>query len=589
MASFKPNGPGCGDASCPRCTTGPCAQICTTVDPCAGHPAGSSVTLVQGATTTGPTNTDATGRLCMPATSGAYTITVSRSRFDTVTVSGTAKCPPPPTPVTYGPLYPSTTTSDATVGSVAWTNPSNADASDGVFATSTSTGSTPTQYLKALNFGFAVTADGTEALTGIKLEVGCKASAAATDSSVKLVVGGTIQATEKATGAALSTGGTAILTYGSNSDLWGTSGLLPTDVNGSTFGVVWSATSPGSGGGGSTNTGAVYPSTTADDNTGSFGSVSWVGVTNAEASDGVFATASIGVGNPSHLIKSSGHGFSVPGTATILGIKVEVGAKASGNSHDFKCFLVKGGTVQTGGTNQAANTALTTTLTNYTYGSSSDLWGGSWTPSDVNASNFGAAWSATSPAFPNNTVSVDYIRITVYYSTPGNTTISVDYMRLTVYTTRMTYEVRVNLVPSAGYGCLKSIGTRVVPVCPDPFPTTLYVTDSFFGDTTACTYVAPGPLPTVTQYWQGTRIRAGKVMYYQLYLTSGPTGAGSITSYGYILIDQNFQAPRASGAQARVTQDLAHCATPLAITFPPAAGAADSPYAGASTTYTWSE
>jgi hypothetical protein len=52
-----------------------------------------------------------------------------------------------------------------------------------------------------------------------------------------------------------------------------------------------------------------------------------------------------------------------------------------------------------------------------TYGSSTDLWGTTWTPADINAAGFGAALAVTeiSSRGANETAHVDHITITVHY------------------------------------------------------------------------------------------------------------------------------------------------------------------------------
>jgi len=101
---------------------------------------------------------------------------------------------------------PGTVVSDDTVGTVAWSNPDNAKASDNSYAT--------------------VLLDNLVAIL--------------TDYDVKLVKGGTVQGNNKATGTELTTTDT-IISYGGSSDLWGVS-LTPTDINSSNFGLVFAAT-----------------------------------------------------------------------------------------------------------------------------------------------------------------------------------------------------------------------------------------------------------------------------------------------------------------------------------------------------------
>lgn len=102
-----------------------------------------------------------------------------------------------------GPLSPGTMADDATVGTVAWTNPNNAKVSDNVYATA-------------------------DVTTG-----------PACDNSIKLVKGGVISGTDLSAGAGYPTSD-AYTSFGSSSNLWGLS-LVPGDINASNFGVAVSA------------------------------------------------------------------------------------------------------------------------------------------------------------------------------------------------------------------------------------------------------------------------------------------------------------------------------------------------------------
>ena len=141
-----------------------------------------------------------------------------------------------------GPNSPGTLADDSAVGGVVWSTPSNAAASDDSRATANLTGASGnTHYLKATNFGFSVS--GT--IDGILVEIERSANVnsgtrEAHDSIVKLVVGGSVVGSNKATATAYPTTD-AYASYGGAADLWG---LTPadTDINGSTFGVVLSTT-----------------------------------------------------------------------------------------------------------------------------------------------------------------------------------------------------------------------------------------------------------------------------------------------------------------------------------------------------------
>lgn len=162
--------------------------------------------------------------------------------------------------------------------------------------------------------------------------------------------------------------------------------------------------------------GPNYPSTAVNDTLGSF-TDSWVSPTNVGASDGSNAVASSDV--TTKYLKATNYGFSIPDGASIDGIVVEMwrqGGAFQSAGHDEKVELVKGGTI--GGTNKA-------TATNWgvfsgftvSYGSSTDLWGRSWTNTDINSSGFGVAIAGTSSDTNGPTdFKVDYLRITVYYT-----------------------------------------------------------------------------------------------------------------------------------------------------------------------------
>lgn len=85
--------------------------------------------------------------------------------------------------------------------------------------------------------------------------------------------------------------------------------------------------------------------------------------------------------------------------------------------NDASVKIVKGGSIT--GDEKAYATGWSTTEALFGYGSPTDLWGTTWTPSDINSANFGVAFAAalTSSAV---TAYVDSIAIQVYYHLPSN-------------------------------------------------------------------------------------------------------------------------------------------------------------------------
>ena len=151
------------------------------------------------------------------------------------------------------------------------------------------------------------------------------------------------------------------------------------------------------------------------------GIVAWTNPSNALTTNATNATAALtSANNTTHCLQLTNLGLSVPSNATITGITVNIlraGGTASATVKDQSIQLIKGGTAS--GTDKATATTWTTALTTATYGTSSDLWGLTLTPADVNAANFGlnirAARVTGSP-----TAKVDYAEIIVCYSTPSS-------------------------------------------------------------------------------------------------------------------------------------------------------------------------
>lgn len=142
-----------------------------------------------------------------------------------------------------------------------------------------------------------------------------------------------------------------------------------------------------------------------------FGTVPWTTPGNATASDDATAQAAPGGGDTNYL-HSDNFGFNVPGPAVIKGIEVTIERHSlTGTITDSRLRIVKGGVIGATERGDLINTWPTTDAV-ATYGSSSDLWGETWSPTDINASNFGVALSVTDSA---DLALVDHIAIKVYY------------------------------------------------------------------------------------------------------------------------------------------------------------------------------
>lgn len=143
-----------------------------------------------------------------------------------------------------GPLSPGTLVDDSAVGTVAWSDPTNAASSNDAWAVvSTTTDNVLTHYLKVTNFGFAIPTGST--IDGITVSIERKASAAGStdfvvDEVVSLVKEGTVQGDNKKDAVTKWPLTEASKTYGSSSDLWGLT-FTAAQINGSDFGLVLEA------------------------------------------------------------------------------------------------------------------------------------------------------------------------------------------------------------------------------------------------------------------------------------------------------------------------------------------------------------
>jgi hypothetical protein len=151
------------------------------------------------------------------------------------------------------------------------------------------------------------------------------------------------------------------------------------------------------------------------------GSQTWSNPGYVITSDNNRASANMNTANIiSHYLKTTGFGFDIPTGRTILGIVAEVERSESGTTlrvSDNSVKLVKGGVIS--GDDKSTGIDWPSADEYITYGGSSDLWGQTWTPADINASNFGFVISAKKDSSTNSrSAQINYIRITVYYTAP---------------------------------------------------------------------------------------------------------------------------------------------------------------------------
>ena len=171
--------------------------------------------------------------------------------------------------------------------------------------------------------------------------------------------------------------------------------------------------------------------TFADDS--AVGTETWSNPSNAQTSNDSYASASvlsvIAINTITHYLKVTNFGFTIPTGATINGVLARIERKADidgspdgAGAQDNIVKLVKGGTVS--GNNKQVTNFYPDVDTYRSYGGSADLWGLTFTYTDINASNFGIVLSSkgiTSGSGETVTITVDHIELTVYYTEAGTT------------------------------------------------------------------------------------------------------------------------------------------------------------------------
>lgn len=172
---------------------------------------------------------------------------------------------------------------------------------------------------------------------------------------------------------------------------------------------------------------------------GGSGPTAWTNPNNSATSDNSYAVQSIFTptfANTATLTLTN-FGASVPSGATIDGIEITIerNAATAGRIKDLQVQLVKGGSAS--GTDKAdTSTTYGTTDSTITYGGASDLWGNTLTQSDVNATNFGIVFRATTNSSTITACNVDAIRLKIYYTASGGTTYNLDAVSKTVTMTK---------------------------------------------------------------------------------------------------------------------------------------------------------
>jgi hypothetical protein len=150
---------------------------------------------------------------------------------------------------------------------------------------------------------------------------------------------------------------------------------------------------------------------------------------NALVSDNNFASAASLLSilpEQTDYLQVKGFGFNIPTAASICGIEAHVTKSAtdigilfiSAYVQDYNVRLIKNNALI--GTSLNQGSAWSSSNTTTTYGGVNELWGTTWSPTDVNSNNFGFSIAAEVKTVIGllPVVNIDHISLTVYYLDP---------------------------------------------------------------------------------------------------------------------------------------------------------------------------
>jgi len=165
-----------------------------------------------------------------------------------------------------------------------------------------------------------------------------------------------------------------------------------------------------------------YPQTAATVASAPYDDYDWVDINNIKADDASYAYCQL-LGTVTaypHLIKASNFGFNFPSNYTILGIKAEECRKRVHlyNAYDSLIKASKDGTNLVG-SNMSIGSLWSIDWETHSWGSSTNLWGATWTPAEINDPNFSIFFGCYGDTgIIAAILYVQFVRVTVYVHVP---------------------------------------------------------------------------------------------------------------------------------------------------------------------------
>jgi len=144
------------------------------------------------------------------------------------------------------------------------------------------------------------------------------------------------------------------------------------------------------------------------------GTEAWASPGNITADDGSNASGAAAAKNEQmNYLVGSNFGFAIPAGSTIDGIEARLQASDVVSQADITHVIIYKDDSTPGNDLEAGTTGVTSTPTNYDYGSSSELWGLTWTPAEINSANFQLRISMNAGL---GDPAVDFLAVNIHYT-----------------------------------------------------------------------------------------------------------------------------------------------------------------------------
>jgi protocatechuate 3,4-dioxygenase beta subunit len=153
----------------------------------------------------------------------------------------------------------------------------------------------------------------------------------------------------------------------------------------------------------------------------------WTNLGNAVFEDRSSISVTIDARRSSEVLQLNDFGFDLPNNVNITGIQVRMAGNSDAELSPWEMIVqltdASGNPVSDNRAGNelegsAWNLDTLSSVGHWTYGSSADLWGTSWTGADINSSNFGILLQSKNRQNTEITLNLDQVLIIVYYDSP---------------------------------------------------------------------------------------------------------------------------------------------------------------------------